>query len=154
MNKDDFLGITRAVFSRSPAGYGEIADFVRYTNDGVCAIGSDDVGRLGFGIASGITPDFRIMSAVAELSQLMSYGHYWLAQGADNNNWSLVCGFKFPYEFIEPRYVGEVATAMVNYSRSIIDVGLQKIAQTPHRPYWSAGVSPEAQAFVLLGHLG
>lgn len=157
VNKDDFLGITHAVFSRSPAGHGDLAGFVNYTNDGVCAIGGDDVGRLGFGIAAGITPDFSVLSAVGELCCLMNYGHFWLAEGADNNNWSLVCGFKFPYDAIEPRYVGEIATGMVHNSRGIIDVALQKLDQTPHRPYWqptTPDLSPETQAFVLIGHLG
>jgi hypothetical protein len=155
MDKSEYITTTNAVFSHSPAGHGNLVEFTNYTNDGVVAIAKDDVGILGFGIASGITPTQLVLSAVAELNQLMSYGHYWLAEGADNDHWSLVCGFKFAYELINPQFVIELASGLANYSGSIIDVARQKLGETPHQSYWLMGdASPETKAFVLLGHLG
>lgn len=155
MDKSQYIAMTNAVFSRSPAGHGNFAEFTNYTNDGVVAIAKDDVGILGFGIASGITPTQLVLSAVAELNQLMTYGHYWLAEGADNDHWTLVCGFKFQYELVTEQLVIELAAGTMNYSGSIIDVARQKLGETPHQPYWQMGdASPETKAFVLLGHLG
>jgi hypothetical protein len=154
MNKSEYIATTNMVFSHSPAGHGNLADFTNYTYDGVVAIAKDDVGVLGFGIASGITPTQPVLSAVNELNCLMTYGHYWLAEGADNDNWSLVCGFKFPYELVTEQLVIELAAGTMNHSGSIVDVARQKLGETPHRPYWVGDASPETKAFVLIGHLG
>jgi hypothetical protein len=44
MDKSQYIAMTNAVFSRSPAGHGNLADFTNYTNDGAVAIAKDDVG--------------------------------------------------------------------------------------------------------------
>jgi hypothetical protein len=154
MNRSEYIGTTNAVFSHSSAGHGTLAEFTNYTNDGVAAIAKDNVGILGFGIASAITPSQPVLSAIHELNCLMDYGHYWLAEGADNNNWSLVCGFKFAYELVNEQFVIELAAGLMNHSGSIIGVARQKLGDTPHMEYWLGDASPETKAFVLLGHLG
>ena len=64
------------------------------SNNGLLTIVDDERVIMGFGILFGLTPTYEILSTVSNWNRLNMVGHYWLAEGSDNDNWSLVCGFK------------------------------------------------------------
>ncbi|MXP20210.1 hypothetical protein GIY30_02340 [Gordonia sp. HNM0687] len=141
--------LTRAVFANASVGAGELTPMIQYTSSGVLAIAGESVGRIGFGIASEISPTAALLEILDETNKLMDFGHYWLAAGADNENWSLVCGFKIPYATATAEHVVELASGIANGgSDAIANVVRQKIASTPHRPYWLDDTDPGAQALV------
>lgn len=154
MNKLEFAKITDFVFANCSAGNGNLAGTVNFTRDGVVAIAGENVGTLGFGIASAITPTREVLVVVDELNQQMNYGHYWLAEGSDNQNWSLVCGFKTQYELSDPQQLTHLAAGIATGHHSISNVALEKMKNIEHRRYWLADVEAEPQALVLLDHLG
>ncbi|WP_241548420.1 hypothetical protein [Gordonia alkanivorans] len=155
MDQTQFGYLTKSVFSRSASGADELVPFIQYTNDGVLAIGGESTGKLGFGIASGLTPTPELLVVVDEINKLMDFGHYWLAEGSDNRHWSLVCGFKFPYATTSPEHVGELAAGVVSGGRAaLVNVVRGKLAKMRHDEYWLEGEDPGAQALVLTSHLG
>jgi hypothetical protein len=154
MDRDHFLKIVGAVFARSPHGCGDLMDRIIFTNDGVVALGGGQAGKLGFGVASELTPTADLLNKIGDVNRLMSFGHYWLAPGATNDNWSLVGGFKFPYDLCTDDFVVEMTMAMVNHSPALIGAVREQINHIPHRTYWLADSTPGAQALVLTSHLG
>lgn len=154
MDRDHFLVLAKAVFSQSSHESGELMDRVVFTNDGVLALGGGQAGKIGFGVASELTPSADLLSKIGDVNRLMSFGHYWLAPGATNDNWSLVGGFKFPYDICGDDFVVEMCIAMVNHSSALIGAVRDQIAHISHRPYWLAESAPGAQALVLVSHLG
>lgn len=91
---------------------------------------------------------------VDQLNQQMNYGHYWLAEGSDNQNWSLVCGFKTQYDISDPELVANLAAGIATGHHAIANVALEKLRSIEHRRYWLSDVEAEPQVLVLLGHLG
>ncbi|MDX6262206.1 MAG: hypothetical protein QOH84_3894 [Kribbellaceae bacterium] len=154
MDRNHFMGITKAVFAQSPHGSGDLLDRIIFTNDGVLASGGEQSGKLGFGVAGELTPSPELLSKVGDVNRLMGFGHYWLAPGSTNDNWSLVGGFKFPYDLCADDFVIEMGIAMVNHSSALIGAVREQIAHISHRPYWLPDSSPDAQAIVLMSHLG
>ncbi|MGC4940989.1 hypothetical protein [Kribbella sp. DT2] len=129
-------------------------DRIVFTNDGVLALGGGQSGKIGFGMASGLTPGPDLLSKVGDVNRLMGFGHYWLAPGATNDNWSLVGGFKFPYDICTDEFVIEMSAVMVNHSSALVDAVREQIAHVSHGQYWLADSEPGAQALVLTSHLG
>lgn len=153
MNEQFFTEIVRDIFAQSTYGADSLTDKLQFTNDGVLGAASESGGTLGFGIASAITPSAEVLSIVEDLNRLMTYGHYWLAAGADNCNWSLVCGFKFPYDQADYQATANLIGGIMQHNGALISAVRQKLEDIPHRPYWSTDVEAGAQAFVLVGHL-
>ena len=154
MERVEFGELLKGVFAHSPAGSGEVADRVYYTGDGVLGIVSDRTGKIGFGVTSGLTPTRSVLSAVDELNRRMNFGHYWLAPGADESNYSLVCGFKFQYETVTADHVVETAVALMRYHSTLAEAARQALGDAVHRPYWLDDVEAGTQALLLVGHLG
>jgi hypothetical protein len=154
VGQEEFRELIRGVFAHSPAGSGDIADRVFFTRDGVLGIAADSTGKIGFGVASALTPTHSLLSAVDDLNRRMDFGHYWLAPGADENNYSLVCGFKFQYETVSTEHVVEIAVALMRYHGAVIDAARQTLGSAEHEPYWRDDVGVDAQALVLTSHLG
>ncbi|SNU02181.1 hypothetical protein SAMN06298212_12718 [Ruaniaceae bacterium KH17] len=155
MDQQQFRELLREVYALSPAGNGELGDgFAFYSNDGVLSVCGESSGSLGFGIMSGLTPTFELLAAVARLNERMTYGHYWLAEGADNSNWSLICGFKFPYANADRQRAGELIYGVLQSHGAMADAARAEIGDVPSRPYVAMPENPEAQAIILMGHLG
>ncbi|MBC2898436.1 hypothetical protein [Rhodococcus sp. 4CII] len=154
MDQAQFLAAIEAVFAQSPSGSGNLIDRMHYTNDGVLGTASETCGTIGFGIAAEISPSQNVLSTVSDLNRLMTFGHYWLAEGADNSNWSLVCGFKFQHETSNVQQVIEISAGLVQHSRVIVDSAREQLGDASHRQYWLDDVPAEAQALILTGHLG
>ncbi|MDS1113282.1 hypothetical protein RD149_05835 [Gordonia westfalica] len=156
MDQDKFGYLTKSVFSRSATGAGEFVSTLQYTNDGVLAIAGESTGKLGFGIASNLTPSPELLMVVDECNKLMDFGHYWLAEGSDNRHWCLICGFKLPYATTAPEHVVDLAAGVaINGGRAaLVNVIRAKLANIRHQEYWLDGEDPGAQALVLTSHLG
>lgn len=152
MDEDSYLGLVREIFAHSPHGSDDLVGRLHFTFDGVLASASSSCGKLGFGVASGITPTSAVLSIVEDLNRLMSFGHYWLAAGADDSNWSLVCGFKIPYES-DLRATGDLIAGIMQHNGALVAAVREKLGEIPHDPYWLSDAEPGAQALVLTSHL-
>jgi hypothetical protein len=154
MDKDEFSALMRVVFEQAPAGGGEfMGGFGFVTQDGVLAIPGDASGVVGFGIAAELTPTPLLLAGINDANRLMTFGHYWLAEGSDNDHWVLVCGFKFPYSTSSRDDVGQVVAGVTRSHGAIAAAVLEKIGDTPHRRYWLADTDADTQGFVLMTHL-
>lgn len=153
MNEETYRELVKEVFAESPHGADNLLDHLHFTNDGLLASSSESCGTLGFGIASGITPTPEILSIVADVNRLMTFGHYWLAAGADNSNWSLVCGFKFPYATSDPKATADLMVGIMQHNGALIATVRQQLGDISHEPYWFSDAESGPQAFVLVGHL-
>lgn len=154
MDQEEFRGLAKAIFEHSPAGSDDLMERVHFTNDGVLAIAAESTGKVGFGVASGITVTEDVLTVIHDLNRLMPFGHYWLAPGSDSSNWSLICGFKFQYESISSEHVVEIVVALMKHNGAIVDAVRQKLSDAPHSPYWLQELNSGPQAIVLTGHLG
>lgn len=154
MDEAEFRSTVRAVFAHSPSGSDSILDRVHYTNDGLLAIASESTGKVGFGVAAGLTATPEVLSTVDDLNRLMTFGHYWLAPGADSSNYSLICGFKFQYDAFTTEQVIELVVGLMQHGGVLAQAARRQLGDVPHREYWIEGVSPGAQALALTGHLG
>ncbi|KAA9392885.1 hypothetical protein FCK90_15110 [Kocuria coralli] len=153
LDEQSFRDLAMNIFLHSPHGADSLIDRLLFTNDGVIATASESCGTLGFGIASGVTLTAEVLSVVEDLNRLMVYGHYWLASGADNNNWSLVCGFKFPYDQVDPQATANLIARIMRHNGDLVLAVRQRLENIPHRPYWLPDATAGAQAIVLVGHL-
>jgi hypothetical protein len=154
VEKSDFEQLVRGIFAHSPAGSDDFIGMAFFTNDGVLAIPSESTGKIGFGIATGITPTSGLLSTIGDLNRLMTFGHYWLAPGSDDDHWSLICGFKFQYDTVGAEHVAEIAAAVMKHNATLIASVRSQIEDVPHREYWLSDGQPGAQAIALMSHLG
>lgn len=154
MDRSHFLKIVKMVFAESPHQSGDLLGSSIFTNDGVLALGGGQSGKIGFGVASGLTPTPELLGKVGDVNRLMGFGHYWLAPGATNDNWSLIGGFKFPYDICSDDFVLEISVMLMNHSSALVTGVREQIAHIPHQQYWLADAAPGAQALVLTSHLG
>lgn len=154
MDQSEFGRVVENVFSHSPHGSGNLAGLIHYTNDGVLGIAGEQVGKLGFGIASGLTAMTSVVGITSDLNRLMNFGHYWLAEGSDKHHWSLVCGFKFQYETSSTQHIMEISVAVMQHSSAMARAAIDQLREIPHEPYWQSSASFDASALVLTTHLG
>jgi hypothetical protein len=126
------------------------------SNDGLSLVISEQKAIQGFGITSGLTPTPKLLSSVCEWNERNMVGHYWLAEGSDNEHWSLVCGFKYllEWETLETwtAKIGGICGAYGTLSTTNIG----RAREFGGEPYWQSMSSTDvgAAGLVLLGHLG
>ncbi len=153
MHQEAFKAMVEEIFALSPHGHDNIAGLIHFTNDGVLATASESCGTVGFGIASGMTVSHDVLSVIEKINRTMTFGHYWLAEGADANNWSLICGFKFSYDHSDLQATGNLIFTLMQHSGSLASAVQQQLGDAPYRPYWLPDVGNMAQALVLTGQL-
>lgn len=153
LDQNEFTALTAAIFEQSDAGSGNLLDRYNFTNDGVLAVCSEETGRVGFGIASDMSPSPELVEKIGDLNRLMQFGHYWLSRGADDDHWVLVFGMKFPYEVVSRDHVIELVAALTQHHGAISESVRNHLGDTPHRAYTVDASSPDASALVLMGHL-
>jgi hypothetical protein len=153
MNQADFARLVAAIFDRIGPGSGELMDRYHYTNDGVLAVCAEEVGKVGFGIASQFSLTSDLVEKVSDLNRRMQFGHYWLSRGADDSNWLLIFGMKFHYESVSSEHVIDLVAAVANHHAAIADSVRDYLSDFSHQPYRVDGSSPDAAALVLMGHL-
>lgn len=155
LTQDSFSQLVNSVFQQSPAGAGDIAEIIYFTNDGVISVSGEEIGSAGVGIAQQITATHEVLEVVSNLNQSMNFGHYWISPGANLENWSLICGFKFLYSLAPAEYVWETVTGLVNHHEVVAEAVRGHLAEIPHAKFWSTGESsePSAAAMILASHL-
>lgn len=141
----------------APGTLSEPMPGIQYTTDGLLFLSLTEglAARVGFGIASGLTASQELLSLVTDFNKLNQVGHVWLAPGADEHNWSLVCGFKFVFSWHErDDLIGALATVVSGHA-ALRDMCWSKVSAFGGQPYWNAGPDDAgAHALVLMSHLG
>lgn len=153
MDRDTFTQLAATVFEQSNHGSGEMVGHLYYTNDGVIAAASEETGRIGFGVVSGLTPTAQLLTIISGINRLMTFGHYWLAPGSNENDWALVCGFKIQYDSSTIETVGPLLAATMRHNSVLIDAVKEELAETPYTTYWDNSSDKQTQAFALVGQL-
>lgn len=153
MEREHFSGLVQAIFAKSNFGAGVLGDRWFFTNDGILAVAGDEIGKVGFGVACGLKVTQSLLESVDQLNRSMQYGHYWLSPGRDEENWSLICGFKFPYLNVTEDTVINICIALVQHNSALISAVRKGLDSEPHRQYWVDETEPPAQALVLISHL-
>lgn len=126
------------------------------SNDGLSLLITEQKAIHGFGIMSSLTPTAKLLSTVCEWNQRNMVGHYWLAEGSDNEHWSLVCGFKYllDWETLETwlAKIGQICGAYETLYRT----NFERAQEFGGEPYWQSmsSASIGAAGLVLFGHLG
>lgn len=153
MDQTEFYSLIAAIFERSDAGAGNLADRYQFTNDGVLAVCSEEVGTVGFGVASDLTPTPELVEKVCDLNRLMMFGHYWLSAGSDENHWVLVSGMKFNYDLAPTEYIGKMVSTVMRHHAVLSERVRDYLGDTPHHSYEVGTSAPDVHAFALMGHL-
>ena len=125
------------------------------TPDGVAILGgSDSRGIVGFGVASGLTPSPGLLAAISDLNRLSMIGHLWLAQGKDQDNWSLVCGWKFFYSLCHPEATAAYVDSILGAVDDLRSTFWSQVEPFGGRPYMEGMDNPTTALVILMGHLG
>jgi hypothetical protein len=158
MEYTEARGLAGAVLDHvMPGNWHEMMPGFQYTDDGIVISSFSETRTLiGFGISSGLTPTTALLHEIADLNQRNKIGHVWLAPGADDEHWSLICGFKVVYLWHDAETFMQTIATIVNSHHALLDMCFEKLAPYGGSRYWDEldAVEPGARALVLLSHLG
>lgn len=124
------------------------------SHNGLLTIATEEKIIAGFGILHKLTPTTEMLSAIATWNQQNRVGHYWLAEGSDNNHWSLLCGFKhLPSWESGATLLAKLRDIAAAYD-ALLDGSLARAKGFGGEVYWNPEQGTNfAQCLVLLSHL-
>lgn len=148
--------IVRIVYEQVfKSAFFELAPGIICSQDGFCTIATDHKVTAGFGVFRNLTPSTGLLSTIATHNQRNRVGHYWLAEGSDNDHWSLICGFKFlPNWESQETLITKLSNVTQSYP-ALLSAITEETKQFAGSPYWQPNKETDADtyALVLLSHL-
>ena len=140
-----------------PQFYQQSLPMVSVSNNGLLTFTSDNKIVMGFGILCELTPTYDILSSVATWNQTNRVGHYWLAEGSDDEHWSLVCGFKYLLNWESAPTLAIKLENVAEAYDTLLDANVSRAKNFGGSPYWTPSNDSESEinscALVLVSHL-
>jgi hypothetical protein len=111
---------------------------------------------MGFGVLSSLSPSHDLLATIDRWNRLTHVTHAWLAEGADNDHWSLMLGLKLPYMWMtEDTCRQAMYTALTNQaSLTALALNEQNFGAFGGAPYLPEDLGRPSRAFIMMGHLG
>lgn len=158
VSQTESLEIVNYVYNKVfPQFYTQSLPMISVSNNGLLTFASDNKIVMGFGILSGLIPTYEILSSVANWNQTNRVGHYWMAEGSDNEHWSLVCGFKYLLNWESAPTLAIKLENVAEAYDTLLDANVSRAKGFGGSPYWTPLNNSEsainACALVLVGHL-
>jgi len=90
-------------------------------------------------LVSGLTVTPEILEWVSQRSHSQFAGHYWLRPGADEKQWQLVCGMKFPWDWMDQWLSDVVLEVGPDFGKVLTEgVAPEFIKEFGGRPWWDS----------------
>lgn len=159
IERRDAATITEFMFNNSfNEEYHRLSPWAFIGRSGLCAIISENNAILGYGVSCRLTPTSQLLAAISDWNRTMRVGNYWLAEGGNNQNWSLVCGFKYYLDWeVMDTFAAKIGNVCGAYD-TLLDRSKELASQFGGESYWetmtSDGINARGAGLILVGHIG